>query len=107
MDEEYPLRPFPFGDRVYETRLTRKFEARAPYTPPKKNHLRCVIPGLIHSLLVKEGDKVAEGQPLLILEAMKMHNEIRAPFAGTVRRIRAAAGTTVAKGDVLIEFTGA
>ena len=53
-------------------------------------------------LLVKEGEEVAEGQPLLILEAMKMQNEIVAPGDGVVKTIHSTAGTAVAAGDKLI-----
>ncbi len=104
MDDVRPFRPFPYGDRVYETRLTRKFERRAAYAPAPRTHLFCVIPGVIHSVLVREGQKVAEGQPLLILEAMKMQNEIRSPIAGTIRRIHAVTGRQTAKGELLVEF---
>jgi biotin carboxyl carrier protein len=106
MEENRPLRPFPYGDRVYETRMTTKFDRRVPYIPPRRTHLLCVIPGIIHSILVREGQKVIEGQPLLILEAMKMQNEIRSPFSGTIRTIHAAVGKRTAKGDLLLEFAG-
>ncbi|MEM8885645.1 MAG: acetyl-CoA carboxylase biotin carboxyl carrier protein subunit [Planctomycetota bacterium] len=46
---------------------------------------------------------MAKGQPLLILEAMKMQNEIRADQAGTVRSVFVAAGATVDKGEKLVE----
>jgi biotin carboxyl carrier protein len=53
---------------------------------------------------VTEGDAIAKGQPLLILEAMKMQNEIRADQDGTVRRLFVAAGATVEKGAKLVEL---
>ena len=52
------------------------------------------IPGLIVKLLVEEGDEVEEGQPLVILEAMKMENEIKAVRAGTVKAIISRTGST-------------
>lgn len=62
------------------------------------------MPGLIVRVDVSLGDRVAAGQGVVVMEAMKMENELRAPAAGTVRAIRAAAGAAVEKGTVLIEF---
>ena len=62
------------------------------------------MPGLILSIQVGKGDKVQEGEPLLILEAMKMENAILSPGEGVVARIAVAPGDAVDKKDVLIEF---
>ena len=63
-----------------------------------------LIPGLITRVLVEVGDQVEAGQPLLVLEAMKMENEIRSPRAGTIKSIPVAVGDRVNSGDVLVEF---
>ena len=60
------------------------------------------MPGKILSVNVKPGDKVEAGDVLLILEAMKMQNEIMAPEDGTVSEVRVNAGDTVATGDVMV-----
>jgi len=62
------------------------------------------MPGLIVRVEAKPGDVVSPGQPLIVMEAMKMENELRAPSAGTVKAVRAAAGDTVEKGAVLVEL---
>jgi len=59
------------------------------------------MPGLVIKVLVEPGEAVSEDQGLLILEAMKMENEIRSPCAGVVRSLAARAGQTVNLGDVL------
>ena len=59
------------------------------------------MPGNILSVLVKEGDTVKEGQQLMILEAMKMENEILAPCAGKVTSVAVAKGSTVESGSLL------
>ena len=64
--------------------------------------VRAIIPGRVVSLVVAEGDRVGRGQPLLVLEAMKMQNELRATRDGTVGRIAAVPGATVEVGDVLL-----
>ena len=60
------------------------------------------MPGKIIRVLVKAGDKVECGQGLLVVEAMKMQNEIRSPKSGTVERVFACAGQTVNAGEVLL-----
>ena len=60
------------------------------------------MPGNVLKVLVKPGEAVAEGQTVVILEAMKMENEINAPSAGTVKQIVAYVGSVVATGDTLI-----
>ena len=62
------------------------------------------MPGLIVRVDVAVGDHVVAGQGLVVMEAMKMENELRAPAAGIVRTVRAEPGTAVEKGTVLVEF---
>jgi biotin carboxyl carrier protein len=62
------------------------------------------MPGRVIKLLVAPGTEVAEGQGLLILEAMKMQNEIRAPRAGVVASLPAAEGAAVESGQPLVIF---
>jgi biotin carboxyl carrier protein len=59
------------------------------------------MPGKIVSVLVAQGDRVEAGQGLLVIEAMKMQNEIRSPKSGTVERLVLKAGHTVSAGEVL------
>jgi pyruvate carboxylase subunit B len=66
--------------------------------------VRAAIPGRVLRVLVAEGDTVEEGTTLLVLEAMKMENEVRARHAGRVRAVDVAAGQAVATGDVLVRF---
>jgi biotin carboxyl carrier protein len=59
------------------------------------------MPGKVVRILVEEGEEVASGKGILIVEAMKMQNELKTPKAGIVVSIRAEAGATVNAGDVL------
>ena len=63
--------------------------------------LKSIMPGVVIKLLVKSGDTVAKDQPLLILEAMKMQNEIVAPAAGKVMALHVREGQAVASGAKL------
>jgi biotin carboxyl carrier protein len=60
------------------------------------------MPGKVIAVLVAEGDQVDKGQGLVIVEAMKMENEVRSPIAGEVREIKVKAGDTVEGGAVLL-----
>jgi pyruvate carboxylase subunit B len=62
------------------------------------------MPGMIVSVRVAEGDVVQPGQGLVVMEAMKMENELRATAPGAVRRVHVAAGTAVEKGALLLEM---
>ena len=60
------------------------------------------MPGKIVAILVAEGDSVEKGQGLVIVEAMKMENEVRSPIAGEVKEIKVKTGETVDGGAVLL-----
>ncbi|MCP4152836.1 MAG: biotin/lipoyl-binding protein [bacterium] len=62
------------------------------------------LPGLILTVKVKEGDTVKVGQDLLIMEAMKMENQVQAPFDGTVKKIYVKNGDSVAEEDPLVDL---
>jgi biotin carboxyl carrier protein len=66
--------------------------------------VRATLPGLVVAVAVANGDVVAEGAPLLTIEAMKMQNEVRAPRAGRVTDVATAAGSAVAAGAVLLRI---
>jgi propionyl-CoA carboxylase alpha chain len=72
--------------------------------PDTSKMLLCPMPGLIVSVNVQEGDEVQEGQALCTVEAMKMENILRAERKGTVSRINAGAGDSLAVDDVIMEF---
>jgi propionyl-CoA carboxylase alpha chain len=74
-------------------------------TPPDlSKFLICPMPGLLVSLAVKEGDKVEAGQPLAVVEAMKMENILRAEKSATVKKVNAQAGESLAVDAVILEL---
>lgn len=70
----------------------------------KVNSIKAPMPGLIIDLRVKEGDKISAGEPVLILEAMKMENVIKAPGEAVVKSLKVKKGDSVEKNQVLLEF---
>lgn len=62
------------------------------------------LPGLIMDIHVTEGQTVKAGQTMMVMEAMKMENQVQAPHDGTVTRIRVKKGDSVAEGDPLVEI---
>lgn len=74
----------------------------ASSAPAGADALAAPMPGTILKVLVNVGDSVSENQPLMILEAMKMENEIVASSAGTVSAIHVSPGQAVNPGDGLI-----
>ena len=73
-----------------------------PKGPQGPVRLRTQIPGRVVKVLVAVGDAVQEGQPLVVVEAMKMENETRAPRAGTVDEINVEPGATIEAGACLV-----
>ena len=66
--------------------------------------LLCPMPGLVVSIAVAEGQEVKSGETLAVVEAMKMQNVLRAERDGTVKKIHAAAGATLAVDALILEF---
>ena len=101
--EKIFIRVFEAG-RDYETGTTVKMKMRKPWTRPNPNEVRSFIPGSILTIFVQEGDEVKKDQELMVYEAMKMHNMIRAPFDGKVLRILAAVGEKLPRAALMMEI---
>jgi biotin carboxyl carrier protein len=82
-------------------RLARLATASAPGQSGAAE-VRSVMPGIVKEVRAEPGGAVRQGQALLILEAMKMENEVRAPADGRVRAVHARAGQPVEKGALLV-----
>lgn len=104
-------------DESEPVKIARPVEKPSPPTPPPEKVAPAAskpaqvagegavvapMPGKVLSIKVEVGDKVETGQPVLILEAMKMENVLNAPADGTVKDIKVAPGDNANQGDVLI-----
>ena len=85
-----------------EAELARLMPAKKAADTSKK--LLCPMPGLVVSIAVAEGQEVKAGEPLAIVEAMKMENILRAERDGTVKAIHAKKGDSLAVDAVIMEF---
>jgi pyruvate carboxylase subunit B len=70
----------------------------------KEGHVTSSMPGTIVDVVVKVGDKVKAGDPVLVIEAMKMENEVPAPIAGTIKAVNVAKGDSVNPDEALVEI---
>ena len=82
----------------------RDLEAAVARPASGDGRIKAPIPGLIARVLVEPGQIVAVGQPILILEAMKMQNELIAPRAGTVTSLNVRPGQSVLLNELLVEI---
>jgi biotin carboxyl carrier protein len=94
------------GGREFAVTLFDPRRLRAAVAGGAQSQGRAVVaasmPGKIVRVLVEEGARVEAGAGLVVVEAMKMQNELKSPKAGTVTELRARAGATVNAGDVLV-----
>jgi biotin carboxyl carrier protein len=95
---------------VYEVSLKDKFDLLVEklgfsnMTVQKVNNIKAPMPGLVLDILVQVGDVLVKGDSVLILEAMKMENVIKAEGDAVVKSIEIAKGTPVEKNQILVEF---
>ena len=89
---------------LYQTRISRKFENRRPYKPADPKVILSFIPGTVLDILIKTGQIVKKGEILMILDAMKMKNKLKANMDGKVKSIAVKMGDKVSKGTVLLEL---
>jgi biotin carboxyl carrier protein len=84
----------------YETEIPR--DRLKPFSGmPEKRDVRAFIPGTVVEVRVREGEKVSPGQVLMLLDAMKMHNEVCSEITGRVRQVLVAKGDKVEKNQLL------
>ena len=93
------------NNRRYEVscRDTREVGPESASQPASaEGELRATMPARVVAVLVKKGETIQQGQPLLVLEAMKMQNELRAPVSGVVKELSVSTGDTVQTGQQLV-----
>ncbi len=89
---------------LYSTRLSTKFKKRKLYKPSDPGLIISFIPGTILDILVTEGQTVKNGDDLMILDAMKMKNQLKCKMDGRIKKIKVQKGDKVSKGTLLLEM---
>ena len=86
----------------YQTKLTKKYANRKPWQAPNPNEIKSYIPGTVIKFNAKVGQKVKAGESLMVLEAMKMQNQIEMPFDGVVKEICVDTGNKIPKHTIMM-----
>ena len=82
----------------------QRYVMRKVFTVVDASHITAFMPGTVGQIFVKKGDNVKKGQTIIILECMKMDNELQAPFDAKVKSINVKSGENVVKDAVLMEL---
>jgi biotin carboxyl carrier protein len=89
---------------LYKTRLSNKFLNRKQYSIPDPRLVLSFIPGTVLKIYIKVGQEVRIGDDLVVLEAMKMKNQLKCSTDGKIKRILVKEGDKVSKGTLLLEI---
>jgi biotin carboxyl carrier protein len=109
-DKENKTYKIGFDGRVYEVGIKDRFDQLLHsmgldnVSKPQINDIKAPMPGLVLSLKVSENQEVKKGDPVLILEAMKMENIIKSPIDGVIKQILVSEKQAVEKNQALITF---
>lgn len=104
MAEEKEMKTLIVQGAIYKTTFTKKFENRVNYESPNQNLIYSFIPGTVVDIFVKPKQKVKEGETLLLLEAMKMENQVRMPFDGTIMKVHVKKDEVIPKRYLMMEI---
>lgn len=102
MTDKEKLGTLNIDSTLYKTRLSKKYEERSPYKSANPKFILSFIPGTVLDILVKPGQKVKKGDDLMLLDAMKMQNQLKCTIDGEVKKVPVKKGEKVSKGTVLL-----
>lgn len=109
-DKEEKLASIKVNGNVYRVKVTSQLDlllhqlGMDSLTSNKVAQIKAPMPGLVLTLLVKEGDEVKKGDSLIVLEAMKMENIIKSPADALIKKVEVSQGDKIEKNTVLIQF---
>ena len=104
MSEEKELKNLVIQGAIYKTTYTAKFEQRVNWEVPNENLLYSFIPGTIIDIFIKPRQNVKEGETILLLEAMKMQNQVRMPFDGQIVKVNVKKDEIIPKNHLMVEI---
>jgi biotin carboxyl carrier protein len=98
------FKDFVFEETCYKTLFTTKFENRKFWVKPDERKILSYLPGTIKKISVKKGDKIEKGDLLMVFEAMKMLNTVKALKKGVIKEVHVKLGDKFPKNQLLLEF---
>jgi biotin carboxyl carrier protein len=101
MDENKKIN-IKIDDSEYSSYSTPVYEKKTKWEKPDERNITAIIPGTIVDIFVKEGDEVKTGDNMLVIEAMKMNNQILFERDGIVGKILVSKGDVVSKGQIIV-----
>jgi biotin carboxyl carrier protein len=101
---EDKIRHLLIDDTKYETEVPERFTGKEEKEAAGSEEIRAVIPGVIVAVKVRKGQKVTAGDVVIVLEAMKMYNDIEAEADGKIAEIFVSEGDKVAKNQLMIRL---
>jgi biotin carboxyl carrier protein len=88
----------------YKTELTKKYINRKKWVKYDPSKIYSVLPGTVIDVYVKNGQKVQKGEIIMVLESMKMQNQILMPFDGKIKKVCIKPDETIPKNYLMIEL---
>ena len=104
MEKENTYNTLTIEGTKYRTLYTEKFKNRKNWVQPDKKKIVSIIPGTIKKIYVKERKKIKAGDKIVVLESMKMKNDITVPINGTIKKINVKEGQKIAKEELILEL---
>ncbi|MCD6092347.1 MAG: acetyl-CoA carboxylase biotin carboxyl carrier protein subunit [Bacteroidales bacterium] len=95
---------FHLENSLYYTRIPDSYKKRQAYKPLDEKVLKAFIPGTIRAMKVKVGDIVEVGDKLMVLDAMKMDNDVKVLYGGIIKSVNVKEGEMVKKNQIIVEF---
>jgi pyruvate carboxylase subunit B len=92
------------GGTVYKTTFPKHYDKRKKWRPKDIGEIESLITGVVKDIYVKKGDTIQRGDCILLLEAMKMNNEILSPIDGIVQDVFVTEKTNIPKGTLMVKI---
>ena len=92
------------AEKSFLAEVSRQLKNRRPYKPSSPKIIMSFIPGTVLDILVKKDQDVRKGDDLLVLDAMKMQNNLKSNIDGIIKKILVNKGDKVSKGTILLEL---
>jgi len=104
MEEQNELQRLVIDGAIYQTTFTKKFKNRLLYISPDTNKILSFLPGTVVDIFIKKGDRVEAGETILILEAMKMFNNVSMPFNGQIVKVHVKRNEVIPRNHLMMEI---